>query len=462
MKERILLVNSIEDRDKARPPHLGIAYLHAYLSEKGIDAEIFDSRFNGEDIIEKVQEYSPGVIGFSSMTANLETTLDDLSRVSEFFPELLTVFGGVHPTVRPHDVLKSKNQIVVHGEGEITLHQLVRQYFDGEKDFHKIKGISFLNEDNRIIYTGNSPLIPNLDNLPLPSIDRYFGNKKVNQFQIMSSRGCPYRCDFCSSEKMWHRRIRMHSPGRVLDEIQRLADNDVFRFLFVDDALTINAKRLYEICSGIIEKGYPISWTANSRVDFLPNCDKGELLLKMKKAGCFLICYGVESGSQKILDRIHKGITLDQAREAIAITKEAGINTKANFIVGLPGSFKEQLKVIDFVKETLPDYITFHYYVPLPGTRMVREAYKYGLQIDENVVVEDFRIDIDEPLVSYRHPEFSLTTGEIVEAMRVIVGEMEKLGYSSRPRHGERIMKSPLASYKEDEETPSYFSLLKS
>jgi radical SAM superfamily enzyme YgiQ (UPF0313 family) len=232
---------------------------------------------------------------------------------------------------------------------------------------------------------GPRPLIQNLDALPFPARDLLPMDKYIplpNQYKrkpvanLMALRGCPYQCTFCSANAVFGCSLRMRSAQRVYDEIKQLVDTYGIREIsFWDDTLTVNKKWLHELCDLIISNHLDITWSCYARV----NTVDLDLLKKMKKAGCWNIFYGIESGNQELLDRIKKGITLDQIRNAVKLTKKAGIEVRGSFMIALPGETPEMAhKTIDFAIELDPDYAQFSITTPYPGTELFEQAKQYG------------------------------------------------------------------------------------
>jgi anaerobic magnesium-protoporphyrin IX monomethyl ester cyclase len=236
----------------------------------------------------------------------------------------------------------------------------------------EVAGITF-RKNGQIVRTPNRPFIQNLDELPHPAyhafpLDKYrvFGKMYL---PIITSRGCPFQCTFCLASQMCGKRFRTRSPKKVVDELIWLKDvHGANAFAFYDDTFTFDKKRANEICEEIIQRKLNLPWDCRTRVDQITK----EMLVKMRDAGCKLIHYGVESGSQKMLDSVKKGTTVEQNAKAIKLTKEIGIYVAISVVVGYPGETPEMLQqTMDFIKKTKPDFVYVCEAIPYPGTELI-------------------------------------------------------------------------------------------
>jgi radical SAM superfamily enzyme YgiQ (UPF0313 family) len=291
-----------------------------------------------------------------------------------------TVMGGCHVTFYDKETLEEAPylDIVVRGEGEYTFLDIVEG-----KDLRNIDGITY-RENGKILRNSDRKLIENLDELPFPSrhlapISKYRAFKAG--CDMITGRGCPYNCTFCVGHKMVGRKPRFRDIKLCVDEIEEIAYGYGFkRVNVVDDLLTINHKRVFAFCDELLERGIKVEWTAFSRVDTVTK----ELLSKMKEAGCCFICYGVESGNQRILDLAKKRTNLEKIRKGIALTNEAGIDSLSSFIMGLPGETRETAKESLEFGKSLGNLYGFHILSPYPGTEVRERAEELGLKILHN------------------------------------------------------------------------------
>jgi len=274
--------------------------------------------------------------------------------------------------------------IIVKGEGEETTRELIENIEKGTS-LNGVKGITF-REKNEIIDTEPRPFIKNIDDIPFPSRDllpmHLYKFNGVKYTTMLTSRGCPFKCSFCSSSRLFGGYWRGRSPENVLEEMKTVYEEYGIRNIeFMDDTFTLNQERAEKICDEIIKQGWDISWGASSRVDTLSK----RLVEKMKKAGCWIIFLGIESGSQKILDAIGKRITLEQVKKAVKILKDAGIQVLGSFIIGFLQDTTETIKeTIKFAKSLNLNYAEFSILTPYPGTPIFDYAKKHGMLLTED------------------------------------------------------------------------------
>ena len=257
-------------------------------------------------------------------------------------------------------------------------------------------------------------MIKNLGDLPIPChqllpISKYnlpFIGKRYTF--VTTSRGCPYECIFCRSPILWNRKARSRSVKSIIKELDLLKKLKIKNFLVHSDVFTVNRKIAIELCKTMINRKFKFKWICNSRVDTVDE----ELLIWMKKAGCWMINYGIESGSQKVLDRAKKGITVSQIKKAVILTKKIGIKVWGYFMIGLPGENWQTVdETIKLAKELPLDLANFAVAAPYPGTEFYKLAKRKGWLISSNW--EDFDQNYS-PIVNY--PQIS--SQEICRAMK--------------------------------------------
>ena len=378
MKPHVTLVNPPYPKGAHQHPPftpLGLGYLAAVLEKNQYDVDVIDcqaSKLSFDDFRNEISKRQPDIVGMTSTTLTYNSALRIAKIAKEVHPKCLTVLGGVHVTFWDDKALQEcpDLDVVVRKEGENTILELVERLKDG-RAFDDVLGIT-CRKGEEIVRNPDRPYIEDLDSLPFPAhhlwpIDRLRKYGKVI-FPLMTSRGCTFWCEFCSAVRMFGRRFRMRSPKNVVDEIEYLhntfgADN----FTFYDDTFTINQPRTAEICKEIINRKLKIKWDCETRVDMVTK----ELLLTMREAGCYAIWYGVESGSQRVIDAMGKGFSLTQVMRAFKWAKEAGLMVVAGTILGSPGETKETAwETIKFVEKLNPDDVGFYIATPYPGTPM--------------------------------------------------------------------------------------------
>jgi anaerobic magnesium-protoporphyrin IX monomethyl ester cyclase len=380
-------------------PPLGILYLASYLRQHKFSVAVEDaatSRISDEDLMNKIRGCSPKVVGISALTPTYHRVVKIVENIRKEFDDILIVIGGQHATIEPAKTLAENPGIdlLVFGEGEYTLLELIRQYkkaFYVRKDFlnnklvlGSIKGLSYRDNQEAVINLPREP-IQDLDALPDPAWDLVDVKKYIplpNQylrkpvFHMLVIRGCPFDCTFCSCAAVFGKKIRKTSPGRVVKMIKRaMADYGVREISFWDDTITSSKSWITELCTRIIDEKLNITWTCLSRVDTITR----DMLVLMKKAGCWNIFFGFEAKDQILLDNINKHITADMSRQVMKWMKEVGIEARASFMLALPGETPDMaLDTIKFAIELDPDYAQFCITTPYPGTKLFRDVKKYG------------------------------------------------------------------------------------
>jgi len=369
-------------------PPLGLAYLASVLRKNHevriIDANILD--YNFEDVRRELKSFYPDVVGITSVTPSAPQAFATAKIAKEVRKDCTVVMGGPHVTFLPEESLKECDyvDIIVRGEGEKTVEELMETIERGGS-LKKVKGITFRN-GVEIVSTEPRPFIKNIDEIPFPSRDllpiykyRAYG---VVYTTMLTSRGCPFGCSFCASSRLFGKFWRGRSAENVLEEMKLIYEKYKIKNIeFVDDTFTLNKKRVEEICDGMIKEGWDITWGASSRVDVITK----KLAEKMKKAGCWILFLGIESGCQAILNEVGKRITLEQAKKAVKILKDAGIQVLGSFILGFPKETSQMIeKTINFAKKLKLDWAEFSILTPYPGTPVFDYAVKNDLLLTRN------------------------------------------------------------------------------
>jgi radical SAM superfamily enzyme YgiQ (UPF0313 family) len=366
-------------REDVVVPPLGLAYLASALERDGHSVKILDAFAQGwswVDFAEGIKKERADLIGIGGMTPTIDNTLRAVKICRPHARYI--VIGGPHFSVHGQGFFKDCPEVDfgIVGEGESSFRALLRTLQEG-KDPWDLPGLVGPEKFNP---PGN--FIGDLDGLPFParhllpnSSYRYalWPGKRVTT--MITSRGCPYRCIFCD-KSIFGSRWRARSPQNVLKEMEQIVKEMGIRSVIIyDDLFTLQKQRVIEICQGILERGLRIEWKCEGRVD---RVDEG-VLKWMKKAGCSLIAYGVESGNQIGLDYLQKEITVPQIRRAFELTRKAGIKPMAYFILGIPvETFEQGLNTIKFAKELNPDYAQFSILSPYKGTKLYEEAKAKG------------------------------------------------------------------------------------
>ena len=369
---------------------VSLVYLATFLQEKGIPVKILDGQvqeLTPTTLRKEIEDYSPRFVGITSLTPIAEVAHQVAAVAKGVSREITVVMGGTHPTVVPEETIRDENvDIVVRQEGEHTLYEIVDAII-GKSDLEGIKGLTF-RRNGEIIHTEQRPFLEELDSLPLPDwslvpLDSYHQipdatfRKPVRC--LLTSRGCPFRCIFCSARLSSGYHYRVRSPRNVIEEIDLLINRYGARQLaFLDDNFIVDQQRAMAICDLIIKRGYhkKVVWTCAGRADQISE----PLLKKFKDAGCALISYGVETGSQRLLDIIKKSLTIEQIEEAVRLTREVGIKVRGTLMLGLPTETPEESQqTIEFAKKLGLNFAKFSLATPYPGTELYRLAKEQGL-----------------------------------------------------------------------------------
>jgi anaerobic magnesium-protoporphyrin IX monomethyl ester cyclase len=379
--------------NKIKMPSLSLGYLAGALCKAGHEVAVFDNPawlVSFDNTYKRLVQWEPDVVGFTATTETRFSTLSVLRRAKKDTRAYI-VAGGPHFTFTASDALTRLPEIdcIVRREGEDTVTELLSAYEKGG-DFAKILGISYRDKSGAVVENADRPFITDLDSIPMPrwdlfNLSLYEGrlegtNKKV--IGVMSSRGCPHRCAFCSNSALSRQTLRLRNPGNVVDEIAFLSRTFGYTsFRFSDDTLTMNKAHVMNVCEEILKKNLRIQWSARVRIDTIDR----ERIALMKKAGCVSLLFGVESGSQRMLDSMHKSQTPDMIRHAIRLALDVGFPLiNAGFMVSLPGELPDDLgKTIDLMKE-IKGYspcmeVTYNFTQIFPGTEFEKTAVARGI-----------------------------------------------------------------------------------
>jgi len=373
-------------------PPIGLGYLVSVLREGGYDARILDAQlqsFDAEKTLEKIKKIKPDVLGISVLTSNYPGAKKIANETKKSLPDTKIVLGGPHPSALPEAVLSEISaDFLIRGEGEYSFLELIRFLKSGKNDPSGIENLCY--RKNGEIKT--KPCLikaTDLDKIPPPAWDlitprRYPANPHQFFFRkhpiapVITTRGCPFDCAFCSASFLAGKNLRMRSPGKVVDEIETLVERYGVREIhFEDDNFTLVKKHTESICRKIIERQIKIVWQCPNgiRADAVDR----RLIGLMRKSGCYRLSFGIESGSQAILDGVNKKLDLKKVPDVIKNVKEEGIEVQAFFILGLPGETKKTISLTMSLIEKLPiDFLDISLLTYLPGSRLFNEKYKHN------------------------------------------------------------------------------------
>jgi len=437
---------------------LGIAYIAAVLREVA-EVRVLDSAVEGyenesqilvqdssgrksqtrkflryglsfDEIEKRIAEARPDIVGISCIfSSQFQNTLEVARRAKRVNPEIITVVGGSHPTFLAEQCLYQGSgaiDFIVKGEGEFALRELIEALRQG-RGVEDVPGLAWIEEeDSSAVASGKisgrfreSPMrapYPKLDDIPFPARDLFPLEKyhRISQpmgivykqrpfMNLITSRGCPYRCAFCSSTNFWGNKYRTRSPENVLAEMQELKDKYGIReFKFFDDNLTADLARAKKIFQGMIERNLKVSWNTPNGIH-IARLDE-EMLDLMKKSGCYELTLAVESGDPSVLKYIiHKPTNLAEIKKSAKLLRKKGIGSYGFFIIGFPGETKEQIqRTLDFSRELDLDRISCFIANPLPGTEL------YQLAMEKGYIDRNYRFDeIDYFEARFTTPEWT-------------------------------------------------------
>ncbi len=358
---------------------LGLAYLGAVAEQAGHQVTVIDcqaEKIAPENFRDRIAQTPSDIIGVTATTLLYKSAMKLVGIAKEVQKQAVTVLGGSHGTFWDESALKEYPalDIVLRKEGELTFIELVEK-LESKTSIGNVLGITY-RSGNKIVRNADRPFIENLDSLPFPAhhllpLEKLKHNGKII-FPLVSSRGCVYWCDFCSTVRMFGRGYRMRSPKNVVDEMQLIHDKyGIDQVTFYDDAFSVDRMRVVKICEELHSRHLRLKWDCGTRVDMVDR----ELLKTMHHAGCFAVWLGVESGSETILGAMNKKIKIGQTKIAYKTANQVGLMTIANVVLGFPGETEQTaLETIRLVKELNPDDVGFYIATPYPGTPMYEKV----------------------------------------------------------------------------------------
>lgn len=365
-------------------PPLSLAYSAAVLRNNGFnDVSILDAEAEGisfSETVKRVLMQSPDILVIQDTTPTLISDKKFAKKIKEKLPKIKIAFAGLHSTTRPQDILDNEIIFALRNEPEWTLLELVKCINDG-KTYEKVEGLSFFRE-GKVINNSERKFLKDLDALPFPARDLLKNQLYINPVLgkpftlIKTSRGCPFRCIYCTAIPYYGAVWRSRSVDNIIQEIREVIQKyGITDFLFHSDTFNLKKDFVIELCQRIISEKLNITWMSNCRVDYFDE----DIARSMKNAGSQMVSFGIESGSQEMLDNMKKGITLEQVKDAIKACKKTGLRSIAYFVFGLPGETSETMQEsIDFAIELDPYVVQFFVATPFPGTEFYSVAEKNG------------------------------------------------------------------------------------
>jgi radical SAM superfamily enzyme YgiQ (UPF0313 family) len=385
---------------------IGLAYLAAVLEANENEVLVLDciaSDIDHEKLKEKLSSFEPNLIGISSMTPMAPSTMLAAKVAKEACPDATVVLGGPHATFMDREILSQESSVdvIIRGEGELTLLELTKK-IAGQESIGGVEGITF-RKNGQPIQNQTRPYIQNLDELPYPAY-KHFPLEKYRLFgklifPVITSRGCPFQCSFCTTSRILGKQYRARSPKNIGDELELLKNEyHADSFTFYDDTLTLDKQRIFEICDEIKTRKINIPWDCQTRVDQISE----EVLARMKQTNCQQVFFGAESGCQDVLNWVKKRTTVAQNESTIRMAKKAGLFVAISIIIGYPGETAEMRKeTLDFLKRAEPDDVYLCIATPYPGTDLRVLVEQMGLKMSPDWEKYDTTTPVFEnPLLS--------------------------------------------------------------
>jgi anaerobic magnesium-protoporphyrin IX monomethyl ester cyclase len=403
---------------------LNLSYLGAMLENDGFRVKGYNLNFDNLDL-STINDYD--MIGITAKTAFFHNAVALAKRIKEVNKNIFIVFGGAHPTALPEETLESDYiDAVVVGEGERTIVELANSLENGKIDISTIKGL-FYKKNGKIIKNKERKPIGDLDEFPLPAKHifdiRNYPDKKRAHGDIIASRGCPFRCANCKPGLDKIAPYRVRSPEKVVDEIEYLSNRyGIKHFTFSDSELAGPKKWVLQFCNEIRNRGIRITFVCNGRTDQVSE----EVLQSLHDAGCVFIGYGIESGSQKVIDEIlHKGISLEQSRAVIDKTVTIGIGVGTWFMVGIPGeTWDDAMKTIDYAKKVNASIVEVNIATPWPDT-----DFYYICKDNRWLVSENWELFNEKRAAMIETPY--LSRGQVLELFDRFRAELKQSGWKN-------------------------------
>lgn len=386
---RVLLINPSYPFEEFPRLLVTLPYLASALRAQGHEVEILDlllARTTDEKIERRMAKVRPDLVGITSVTLNQHIANRIAEVVRKYDERVPIAMGGPHVAFEIESSFRDLPALdyIAIGEGEHTIVELARS-LEGRMDVRDVRGLALRDPSNgEIVRTAPRPLENDLDDLPPPArelvpLPRYLAFD--SHASLVTSRGCPYDCVFCSASAWTGRRVRYRNPVLCCDEIEELAAIGFNEITIEDDLFTLYRKHFLEVCGELMRRDTGIKWNAFSRVDTIDQ----SIVDTMARAGCQSICFGVESGSQEVLDLVRKRSNLAKVRDAMRMTQDAGITALASFIIGLPGETEKTLRqTVEFANSLHQEFGSlygFHVLAPFPGTEVREKSEEYGLEI---------------------------------------------------------------------------------
>lgn len=391
-------------------PPIGLLSIAGYLESKGHLVKIIDPlacEYDEKKTSAYLKKEKFELIGISTFTNTVVDTYYSANFCKKILKNVKIVVGGFHATALPLQTMNECKDIdfLIIGEGELTMGELVSFLETGEPKINKIKGLVYRKKNNQLVVNDKRDLIDDINILPFPAyhlldMSKYIPHptqyKLLPSFPVIAQRGCPFNCAFCSAHLVHGKKIRKKTVKNLISEISLLINKYKAKGIhFQDSTFTVDRNYIINFCKEVIKQNLEFKWDINTRVDCIDN----ELLNYMKKAGLWMINFGLESGNQKSLDLLNKKISLKQIEECIKMTRKKGIVTFSTWILGLPGEDEKMVReTIRFAKKISTELALFFLPVPYPGTELVSICRRTGGLREQADWNNYSSVDFDRPV----------------------------------------------------------------
>lgn len=369
-------------------PGMGVLMLAAVARQRGYRVHLIDAKGQGtalDEVCRRIEALRPDYLGLSATTISVTNAARVAERVKRALPGAVTILGGAHVSAVPERTLRAFPGIDygISGEGEVALFALLER-LEREAPVDDLPGVAH-RQGGLVIANPRAPYIDDLDSLPAPAWDllpdfphrfqpSLFGYPRTPVATLITSRGCPFTCVFCDRSTSG-RKGRLHGVETVVALCRELAARGARHILFLDDLFTVRKQRVVDLCHALIAAGLDLTWSCNSH----PNLLDLPTLQLMRRAGCWQIAYGIESGSQRVLDTVKREVRIPRMRETLRLTRQAGIRTKGYLMLGHPTETQESLLETEaFLRVAELDLCQITKFTPYPGTPAYPTIHQHG------------------------------------------------------------------------------------
>jgi radical SAM superfamily enzyme YgiQ (UPF0313 family) len=452
MKAFLIVPRCLNPKQTYREYPLGVGLVATALRQRGHEVVVHDQAAEGTDddaLFGALRRFGPDVAGFSVITPSYPVARRQIGRLKRECPGLCVVAGGIHANLFPEDLLADGADVVVFGQGQHVMADLMDRLGRPEA-WRDLPDIVFRDRREGTVWTSRgSPARPAED---VGVVDRDVYNLPLyTHHSMLASLGCPFHCAFCcnysgtmlqGADAGSGGEVRVRAPGQVVEEIRYLVDRYQAReVFFVDDVFLLSAPRILDFCGRLEREALPVRWIAQMRVDTM----SAPVAEAMASAGCRRVYFGVESGSDAILERCGKGLDRAAIRQGVLRAKEAGLRVKTGWIFGLPGSLEEQYETLPFLRELRPHEVSIHQLIPFPGTDYYNHPAAHGLRIRDPKDFASFCYGGLGDNVSFDY----LPRDRLLELFERTAAMLESEGYKSSDRataEDEYVYSTPLSA----------------